>query len=105
MKENEVKINDEVYVVRRFGSYKHGFEFQIDKYKVQYKGTAYFIPYGFHELMEQYQEVPYEMSFKTLKEAEEIVKSYYLDDKPIKFIKRYNGAYYDVEVVDSERGE
>ena len=103
MRENEVKINDEVYVVRRFGSYKHGFEFQIDKCKVQYKGTVCFIPYGFHGLMEQYQEISYEMSFKTLKEAQEVVKSYYPGDKSIKFIKQYNGAYYDVKVEDSER--
>lgn len=104
MKENEVKINDEVYVVRRFGSYKHGFEFQIDKCKVQYKGLAYFIPYGFHGLMEQYQEISYEMSFKTLTEAKEIVKSYYPDNKSIKFIKQYNGAYYDVEIEDEKKG-
>ena len=101
MKENEIKINDEVYVVRKFGSYKHGFEFQIDKYKVQYKGTDAFIPYGFYELMELYQEIPYEMSFKTLREAKEIVKSYF-PDKGIKFISRYNGVYYDVVIDDKE---
>lgn len=99
MKENEVKINDEVYVVRKFGDRRHGYEFQIDKCKVQYKGTEAFIPYGFHELRESYQEIPYYNCSKTLKGAKEMVKSLFPIEQNIKFISRYNGVYYDV-VID-----
>lgn len=106
MKENEVKINDEVYVVRKFGDRKHGFDFQIDKCKVQYKGTEAFIPYGFHELRESYQEIDYYNCTKTLKEAKEIVRSlvkvHYPETTSIKFISRYGGIYYDVVVDEKE---
>ena len=104
MKENEIKINDEVYVVRKFGDHRHGFEFQIDKCKVQYKGTEAFIPYGFHELRESYQEIEYCNCSKTLKGAKEMVKALFPNEQSIKFISRYNGIYYDV-VIDSKEEE
>lgn len=102
MEEKDVKINDEVYVVRKFGDRKHGFEFQIDKCKVQYKGTEAFIPYGFHELRESYQEIEYHNCSKTLKGAKEMVKALLPDKQNIKFISRYNGIYYDVIINDKE---
>lgn len=96
MKENEIKINDRVYVVRKFGNLKDGFDVQIIKYKVQYKGKTAFIPYGFQQLSENCQEIPYDICSKTLEEAKQVV--YLLLGDSIEFIERYSGRYYDVEV-------
>ena len=53
MKNNEIKIDDEVYVIRQFGTFRDGFDVQIDKYKVQYKGKTKFVPYGFQCMLEK----------------------------------------------------
>jgi len=95
MKENEIKLNDKVYVVRKFGTTKSGFDVQIIKYEVKYKGKTAFIPYGFQQLSERYQEIPYSMCSKTLEEAKQIVHLMLGDS--IEFVERYNGNYYDVK--------
>jgi len=98
MTENEIEIDDIVYAVKKFGTIKSGFDIQIIKYRVQYKGTCAFIPYGFHNLDERCQEIEYDECCKTLDEAKEIVKIILGDS--VDFIERYHGAYYDVETRD-----
>ena len=95
MKENEIKIDDEVYVVRKFGASRNGFDVQIIKYKVQYKGKLKFVPYGFQDMSDRYQEIPYDSCSKTLKEAKQVV--YLMLGDSIEFIEQYNGRYYDVK--------
>ena len=95
MKDNEIKIDDEVYVVRKFGTIKTGFDVQIIKYKVQYKGKSKFIPYGFQDMLARYQEISYDICSKTLEEAKQVV--YLMLGDSIEFIEQYNGNYYDVK--------
>lgn len=95
MKENEINIDDEVYVVRKFGTIKTGFDVQIIKYKVQYKGKSKFVPYGFQDMPYSYQEISYDQCSKTLEEAKQVV--YLMLSDSIEFIEQYNGQYYDVK--------
>jgi len=94
VKENEININDEVYVVRKFGTLKDGFDVQIIKYKVKYKGKTAFVPYGFQSMLEKYQEIDYDICSKTLEEAQQCVKL--MLNNAIGFVEKYNGSYYDV---------
>ena len=94
MTENEVKIDDLVYVVKKFGTIKSGFDIQIIRYRVGYKGTYAFIPYDFRNLSSSHQEIKYDVCCKTLDEAKEIAKLMIGD--AIEFVERCDGAYYDV---------
>lgn len=100
MKENEVNINDHVYIVRKFGTIRSGFDIQIIRYKVQYKGLYKFIPYGFQDMSDKYQEIEYDRCFKTLEEAKQVV--YLMINNSIEFVERYNGEYYDVKFKEGD---
>lgn len=100
MKENEINIDDYVYVVRKFGTLKDGFDVQIIRYKVQYKGKSKFIPYGFQDMSDRYKEIEYDRCFKTLEEAKQVV--YLMLNNSIEFIEQYNGQYCDVKFKEEK---
>ena len=95
MKEKEINIDDYVYVVRKFGTFRSGFDIQIIRYKVQYKGLNKFIPYGFQDMSDKYKEIPYDICSKTLEEAKQVI--YLMVGNSIDFVECYNGQYYDVK--------
>ena len=95
MKENEINIDDYVYVVRKFGDYWKYSDIQIIKYKVQYKGKLKFIPYGFQDMSAKYREILYDICSKTLEEAKQVV--YLMVGNSIEFAEQNNGQYYDVK--------
>ena len=90
MKENKVKIGDTVYVLIGLSSY----DLQIVKYKVKYKGTDKFIPEGFQNLRERFQEIPYDNCYESL---EAVKKAIPVD---VFIVEHSSGDYYDVVLAN-----
>ena len=101
MDAQDIKIGTEVWIIRKYGNNKTGFDMQIVKEEVGYKGKYAFIPYYFHNLDENYQVIPYDICYKDLEEAKrnaiKMCEKYYdvIEIKP-----QYGGRYYDLVLKD-----
>ena len=91
------KIGDKVFCIRKFGNYEKGYDMQIVKYVVKYKGTNRFIPECFMNLQERYQEVSYDECYKSIDEAKRVLIEQF-PDYDVVFEERYQGSYYDVAI-------
>ena len=83
--EKEVKLGDVVYSIIKCGTYRDGFEMQIVKYTVAYKGAKAFVPDDFQTLHDRYQVVPYDNCYSTLEEAQQAVKNKFPKNKDVTF--------------------
>lgn len=90
MKKSQVKIGDQVFVLRTMSVT----DMQIVRYTVKYKGKDKFIPEGFKNLKEDFQEIPYSSCYKS---AEALVE----DIIPVNvlLIEHNSGEYYDVLIA------
>ena len=101
MNKNDIKIGDIVYVIRKYGSYRDGFEIQIIKYEAKWLGEETFIPANFEQLSESYQTINYDCAFKTLDEAKKAVETIFSSKYNISF-KDKKDSYCDVTLEEKE---
>lgn len=90
-----IKIGDKVFCIRKFGDYRTGYDIQIIRYRVKYKGIDKFIPEGFMDLKKCYQEISYSDCYKSLDEAKEVITKQF-SNYDVVFKEQYQGSYYDV---------
>ena len=81
MKQTEIQIGDKLWTILKIGTIKSGYDVQILRYKVGWKGTHSFIPTSFEHLTRQV--INYQDCYKSLREVKKIVKSYF--DGPVTF--------------------